>query len=227
MLTEAGSRLTGMGYIGPSLSSWRSWLAIAHAALNRSEQGIELARQDAAAAAGAESIRCLGIAQVAAALCLAPGKRSETLTAAVATTRDSPARPELSLALIELGCELRHVGDRVAARRVLAEAAEVARTCGAGALEDRARAEAVAAGARPRRRALSGVDALTPSELRVAALVADGGTNRDVAEALFLSEKTVEGHLRGVFRKLEIASRTEIASRLTAADDRETGADPV
>jgi DNA-binding CsgD family transcriptional regulator len=100
---------------------------------------------------------------------------------------------------------------------------ELARRCGAHRLEDRARAELIATGARPRRRARSGAESLTPAELRVAHLVAAGHTNREVAQALFLSEKTVEGHLRATFRKLEIGSRTELAGQLAS----ERSGDPV
>lgn len=85
---------------------------------------------------------------------------------------------------------------------------------GARALERRAGDELAASGARPRRRELSGVESLTPSERRVAQLVADGLGNRQVAESLFVTRKTVEGHLRGVFGKLEITSREQVAAAL-------------
>jgi DNA-binding NarL/FixJ family response regulator len=91
---------------------------------------------------------------------------------------------------------------------------QIAQECGAAGIEERARAALVATGARPRRRALSGIEALTPSELRVADVIASGMTNREAAQALFLSEKTVEGHLGRIFPKLGISSRTELAARL-------------
>jgi DNA-binding CsgD family transcriptional regulator len=67
---------------------------------------------------------------------------------------------------------------------------------------------------RPRREALSGVDSLTPSERRVADLAAAGRTNRDVAQALFVTPKTVEVHLSNAYRKLGIRSRRELAGAL-------------
>src|SRR4029450_11845257 len=74
-------------------------------------------------------------------------------------------------------------------------------------LATRARDELSRSGARLIREPVSGVEALTPSEVRVAELVAEGLTNREVAQALFVSEKTVETHLGRVYRKLDIKSR--------------------
>ena len=105
-------------------------------------------------------------------------------------------------------------GRSAEAREPLGEAMEIAQECGANGIEALALAELVATGARPRRRALSGLESLTPAELRVADLVAAGMTNREAAQALFLSEKTVEGHLGRIFRKLEIGSRTELTTQL-------------
>jgi DNA-binding CsgD family transcriptional regulator len=74
-----------------------------------------------------------------------------------------------------------------------------------------------ASGARPRRRALWGVDALTPSELRVATLAATGQTNREIAQQLFVTPATVETHLTQVYRKLELDGRAGLAGALVAA----------
>ena len=81
-------------------------------------------------------------------------------------------------------------------------------------MEERARTELAATGARPRGALLSGVEALTPSELRVARLAADGLTNREIAQQLFVTAKTVETHLRHAFQKLGVAKRTELAAEL-------------
>jgi DNA-binding CsgD family transcriptional regulator len=69
-------------------------------------------------------------------------------------------------------------------------------------------------GARPRRDWRVGVEALTPSELRVARLAADGRTNREIAQALYVTLKTVEGHLAQVYGKLEIGGRDELRQAL-------------
>jgi DNA-binding CsgD family transcriptional regulator len=87
----------------------------------------------------------------------------------------------------------------------------------AAPLADQARQELTAAGARPRR-AISGVDALTPSELRVARMAAEGMGNRAIAQALFVTVKTIEVHLGSAYRKLGVPSRAALAGAL--ADDR-------
>ena len=88
-------------------------------------------------------------------------------------------------------------------------------SCGATALVDRARDELRAAGARPRRTAVSGIDSLTPSERRVARMAADGMINREIAQSLFVTEKTVETHLGKTYAKLKVRSRTELSGVLT------------
>jgi DNA-binding NarL/FixJ family response regulator len=87
---------------------------------------------------------------------------------------------------------------------------DLAHRCGAGALKASALAELRATGARPRRSLASGPEALTPSERRIAELAAAGQQNREIAETLFVTTNTVEYHLRNAYRKLGIASRTEL-----------------
>ncbi len=84
-------------------------------------------------------------------------------------------------------------------------------------MAERARTELLATGARPRRTALGGVGALTPSELRVAQMAADGLTNREIANTLFLSRKTVERHLTNLYGKLGTSDRGRLADLLHAA----------
>ncbi|HEV2786183.1 MAG TPA: helix-turn-helix transcriptional regulator, partial [Solirubrobacteraceae bacterium] len=104
---------------------------------------------------------------------------------------------------------------RVQAREALREGLDLAQRCGAAAVAERAREELVAAGARPRVAALSGVDALTPSERRVAGMAAEGMSNREIAQALFVTPRTVEMHLSNAFRKLDIRSRTQLVQALS------------
>jgi DNA-binding CsgD family transcriptional regulator len=96
----------------------------------------------------------------------------------------------------------------------LRRALEAARACGATALEDYAHQELLASGARPRRRPVVGIEALTPTERRVAAMAAGGLSNREIAQALFVSLKTVETHLSRAYRKLDVRSRTELPRAL-------------
>jgi DNA-binding NarL/FixJ family response regulator len=98
---------------------------------------------------------------------------------------------------------------------MLREALAGASRCGATALAERARAELVTAGARPRRERTSGQAALTASERRVAELALEGLTNRQIAEALFVTPSTVEKHLASAYSKLEIAGRAELSTAFT------------
>jgi DNA-binding CsgD family transcriptional regulator len=81
---------------------------------------------------------------------------------------------------------------------------------------ERTRSALASCGEIARRQSPHAVDLLTPQELQVVRLVAEGARNRDVAARLFLSQKTVEYHLRNTFRKLDVRSRTELVTRLAA-----------
>jgi DNA-binding NarL/FixJ family response regulator len=126
----------------------------------------------------------------------------------------APARLEQAKALAVLGGTLRHARKPMEAREPLRRALELADACGARRLVDSVRTEIYATGARPRTTALAGVLALTASERRVADLAAAGQTNRDIAQALYVTPKTVEVHLSNAYRKLGIASRRELARAL-------------
>ena len=117
-------------------------------------------------------------------------------------------------ALAEYGAALRRGGRRADARTPLREARDLAHRCGATALEARVHEELVVAGARPQRLAFSGVDALTASERRVAELAVRGLRNREIAEALFVSLKTVEVHLGRAYTKLGIKGRWQLPEAL-------------
>lgn len=138
----------------------------------------------------------------------------EQLHAGVELLEGSVLRLELADGRAALGAALRRRGHRNDARRVLADAVDLAHRCGAALLQERAQAELRVAGGRPRRLATTGVDALTPAEYRVARQAADGLTNTEVCQALFLTRSTVEKHLSSVYRKLEITSRDQLAALL-------------
>ena len=132
----------------------------------------------------------------------------------------APARLQRAKALAALGEALRRARRPTEARGPLREALELAAICGASGLVERTRAELHATGARPRTVALRGVGSLTASERRVADLAADGLSNRDIAQALYVTPKTVEVHLSNAYRKLEIASRRELPAALAAGSPR-------
>jgi len=128
----------------------------------------------------------------------------------------SPARLEHTRALVALGAALRRANRRADARDPLRRALEQADRGGMLRLARRAREELNAAGARPRRSALSGPGALTPAEHRVAELAARGHGNRAIAERLYVTPRTVETHLTHAFQKLGIRSRADLAAALKA-----------
>jgi DNA-binding CsgD family transcriptional regulator len=138
-----------------------------------------------------------------------------TLREAVELAGASDSRLEHARALIALGSHLRRTNQRRAAQQPLLDGLELAAGCGAAPLEAAARQELAVLGSRPRRAARSGAEALTASELRVARLAAGGLTNRAIAEALFVTPKTIEYHLRNAYMKLDVSSRKELAAALS------------
>ena len=195
-------------------SPWRSGAAMA--ALRFGEQAVAraLADEELSLARRFGAPRRLGIALRAAGLCEGGGGGVALLQESVAVLRASPAKLELARSLCDLGAALRRAKRRADARPLLREALDLAHRSGAEPLEQHAKVELRASGARPRRTALSGVDSLTASELRVCQLAADGLTNAEIAQALFVTRRTVETHLGKAYRKLDIRSRTELATAL-------------
>jgi DNA-binding NarL/FixJ family response regulator len=155
--------------------------------------------------------RALGIALRATGLAHGGSKGIELLRDSVASLRNSPAVLERAHSLTELGAALRRNGSRSAAREPLAEALDLAARCGARPLAARAREELKATGARPRREWRTGLEALSPRELRVAQLAADGRTNREIAYQLYVTLKTIEGHLARAYAKLSIERRHQLS----------------
>ena len=121
---------------------------------------------------------------------------------------------ERARALADLGALLRRRNRRTEARELLREALDAAHHAGARPLADHAETELRATGARPRRVVLRGLESLTASERRIAEFASQGLTNREIAQALFVTARTVEGHLTSVFRKLEVDSRDELPAVL-------------
>ena len=114
-----------------------------------------------------------------------------------------------------MGALQRRLKQKREARHSLGEAHRIFDMIGARVWSDRARAELARIGGRA-----SSPSRLTPTERRIAEGVAAGGTNREIASALFLSEKTIESNLTHIYRKLGIASRRELARRMRAEEER-------
>jgi DNA-binding CsgD family transcriptional regulator len=154
--------------------------------------------------------RALGVALRVAGLVRGGTNGLATLEESVNVLSESPAALERALSTVEWGAALRRAGRRQYAQRILSQGLDAAARCGARPLIAFARQELRVAGARPRRDWTRGVEALTPSELRVVRFAQEGRTNRQIARELYLSIKTVEGHLARAYGKLDITSRTEL-----------------
>jgi len=140
----------------------------------------------------------------------ATAERLATLQEAVAVLDGSPARLVRAEALADLGAALRRARRDVDARPPLREALELARRCGATGLAKHAFDELAATGERARGYTPIGVGSLTPSQRRVVELAAGGMTNRQIAQSLFLTVKTIESHLAAAYDTLGVRSRQEL-----------------
>ncbi|MGZ6661928.1 MAG: AAA family ATPase [Solirubrobacteraceae bacterium] len=211
---DCGQRCARLGAERQSATPWRSEAALVHAALGDAGEARRLADEQLELARAFGRPRALGISLRARAL-IEHGKTSlELLREAVDTLERSQSPLELARARADYGAALRRAGHRIEARAELERALDGAHHCGARRIAARARAELIAAGAKPRRDAITGRDALTAGELRVARLAAQGLTNRDIAQALFITTKTAKAHLNRVYRKLDITRRGQLADAL-------------
>jgi DNA-binding NarL/FixJ family response regulator len=202
-LRHAASIFARLGF-GPTHMPSRSSLALVLGPEDRQEARA-LVEEELALAERAGLARPRGIALRAAGLIAGGDEGIERLRESVSVLSGSPARYELARSLVELGASLRRSGHRRDAREPLRAGVELALHCGAERLLARAREELLATGARPRRIQRSGFESLTVSERRVARLVAEGRSNPEIAQALFVSIKTVEAHLSSLYAKLDLS----------------------
>jgi DNA-binding CsgD family transcriptional regulator len=204
----------GAGVTTPAWISWRSLAALAHRALDEPRRARRLAQDEVERARAFGGQRAVSIALRRHGLVERGETAVELLREAVGAGAAAGAQLEHARALVALGSALRRGGRPKDARAPLREALDLSLRCGAPQLAGRAREELVAAGARPRRPRLTGVESLTGSELRVARMAADGLTNREIAQALFVTVRTVEGHLTHAYGKLGIRTRRELEQGL-------------
>ena len=210
-----GVELRDIGYLHA-----RSGAAEALLRLGQREPACSLALSELADVRVFGTPRALGVACRVAGLAVGGEPGLGLLAESVTTLQTSPAMLERAKSLAELGAALRRAGQRAAARDPLAEALDLAARCGARPLAVRTREELKATGARPRREWRRGAEALTPSELRIARLAAEGRTNREIAHSLYVTLKTVEGHLARSYTKLGISSRRELRGALDGEKSR-------
>lgn len=203
-------------HCSPAILPWRSRLASVLARLGERLEAERLARAEVEAAVAQQTPRAEGIALgvLGAVIGGEDGMRLMERAAVQLQTANAPL--EQARVLLALGTGLRLARRSVQARAPLRQSLDLARRCGADVLAGQVHQELLASGARPRRRATTGLDALTASELRVARLAAAGLSNREVALELFLSPWTVARHLTNVYGKLAIAGRDDLAAALEA-----------
>lgn len=217
-LFRAGELMdAGLGN-NPAMMPWRAMAAITLVSRDAGgdrELAVKLADEELDLARTFGSPGPLGTALWARAVCEPdPGQQLERLREAVVQHRRGERMVERIEAELALGRALTETGRREEARASLRETLHLAHASGADLLVERIREALVAAGGKPRRSAASGVDSLTPSERRIVELAATGLTNREVAESLFLTMKTVEWHLTRAYAKLGVAGRDDLAAAL-------------
>jgi DNA-binding CsgD family transcriptional regulator len=180
------------------------------------EAGVRGGNQDAAEAAfarlseraGASATPwALGLLARSEALLADDGTAEPSYQGAVAHLSATPVRTDLARAHLLYGEWLRRQKRRLDARAELKTAYDMFATMGANAFAERARVELAATGERARRRSVDTSNDLTPQEDQVARLASQGATNREIAERLYISDSTVDYHLRKVYRKLGLSSR--------------------
>lgn len=215
---SAGERIadhfTASGDRNPAVAPWRSQAALCFHALGNATDARKLAEEEVALARNTGAPHTLGRSLRIAGIVNSGATALEYLRESVSILQESSARMEYAESAIAYGSTLRRRGARTQARGFLADGLENALKCDAAPLVERARTELHIAGARPRRQRLTGPEALTASERRVARFAANGASNREIAEQLFITEKTVEAHLGSAYRKLGIKSRRNLAAAI-------------
>jgi DNA-binding CsgD family transcriptional regulator len=211
-LLWCGQRLEALGVVWPG--DWRVFAAPALAVLGQNEMAAKLAREQLEAARRFGAPGALGRALRAAAQAIGGGEALGLLQEAVSVLEHSAARLDLAHAFADLGAELSRRGRRTEGRDPLRRAIALADQCGAIVLAERATAELHAGPGRRARKELTGPGALTSAEWRVCREAAEGNSNRQVAQTLFVTEKTIERHLSSAYAKLGIRSRFQLAAAI-------------
>jgi DNA-binding CsgD family transcriptional regulator len=213
-LLESGRMLAALGGDNPAVFPWRGLASAATLALGDRAEARRLAEEELALAKSFGAPGAHGRALGSVALTAEGSEAIEVREEAVRVLESGQAALDRARALVDLGSALRRATRRRDAREPLKVGLDLARHCGAQALSQRAREELVTVGARPRRDAATGREALTARESQVARLAAGDMSNREIAEALFVTVKTVEWHLKHAFEKLGVRSRRELGAAL-------------
>lgn len=213
-LLECGHRLEALEIANPALSAWRGCAAVAWKRLGNdaearrlADREVELARRWGDPAAVGQALRSLGAVSSGAAA-------ERAFAESVALLEQTDARLQLALSLVAAGQAQGRRGCLAPARQALRRGMLLAEECGAPSLAAEAHKSLLASGGRLRRTPASGLPALTPTERRIAVHAARGRTNKDIAELLHVTTRTVEVHLTRVYSKLSIPGRNALADAL-------------
>ena len=199
----------------PADAPWRTFKAFALHKLGRDEEAEAVALEELEFARAWGSPGTVG--RVLRTLGRTRGERGiADIEQAIEILKPSTARLEHARAVAALGTALRRFRSPTEAREPLRRALDLASQCDATLLVEEVRAELQVVGIRPRTDAASGVESLTPSERRVVDLAVGGGTNRAIAQELYVTPKTVEVHLSNAYRKLGIRGRRELPQAIAA-----------
>lgn len=213
----AGDLISRTGWRAPAYLPWRSDAALAHLGLGEPEEARRMATEELEMARRFGAPRALGMAMRVVGLAMGGPQCEQLLREAIEVLDGPDTRLEQGRVQADLGALLRRGNRRSEARELLRGALDAAHRCGARALAALADDELRATGARPQRVVLSGLEALTGSERRIAEMAAEGLTNRQIAQSLFVSVGTVETHLSRVFSKLDLRTRAGLGRALRAA----------
>jgi DNA-binding CsgD family transcriptional regulator len=213
-LLQVGETVRLLPFDNPGTAPWRSWAAEGLRRLDRHDEARGLAADELALARRWGDPQTIGAALRVLGLVEGGTAGIGLLREAVEVLAGSQARLTYARALVDLGAALRRANQRTEARERLREGVDLALRSGAFRLAGRANEEIAATGARPRKVLQTGLDALTTSERRVGQLAAGGMTNKEIAQTLFVTIKTVEVHLSHAYRKLEISSRAQLQNAL-------------
>ena len=213
----------------PAFAPWRAGRCAALAGLGRKHEGAALARENLKLAWAFGSPITIADALACVARFQTPEDQVDLLNEAVSLVVDTKAELLRCNLLIELGFARHYAGDAPAARTAFRDGADQATRLGVTRLAGVAGRGLLACGGRPRRLQTTGLESLTPAELRVVKLAADGSTNVSIATSLFINLKTVESHLTRAYKKLGIGDRAELKAALDSSDSSDVDAlqDPV
>ena len=200
-----------LGILNPAVVAWRGVAAICHARLGDRRRAHELIDEATAAANRFGSARVRSLILRARAHAFEAPDELDHLERALSVIDRSPAALERAAVLVQYGSALHRAGRVHEARARLRRGVDLADRIGARRISREGLAALVAAGGRPRRVRLSGPQALTPAERKVVDLARNGASNREIAEKLVVTRKTVEWHLRKAYVKLGVSSRTQLA----------------